>query len=70
MDKVIAGELEIYGSHGIQAHRYEALLAMIRTGRLRPERLIGKTVSLEEGIEELVHMDRFKTTGVTVIKSF
>jgi alcohol dehydrogenase len=70
MDKVIAGELEIYGSHGIQAHRYDALLAMIQAGRLRPERLIGKTVSLEEGIETLVCMDRFETTGVTVINTF
>jgi len=46
MDKVIANELEILGSHGMQAHRYGAMLAMIESGALAPERLIGKTVSL------------------------
>jgi alcohol dehydrogenase len=67
MAKVIANELEIYGSHGIQAHRYPELLAMIEAGALRPEDLIGKKVNLEEGIEALVDMDSFKALGVTVI---
>ena len=30
MGKVIAHELEIYGSHGMQAHRYPDMLAMIQ----------------------------------------
>jgi alcohol dehydrogenase len=34
MSKVIAHELEILGSHGMQAHRYDALFAMIETGKL------------------------------------
>ncbi len=70
MDKVIANELEIYGSHGIQAHRYDALLAMMASGRLAPEKLIGKTVSLEAGMAALVRMDRFEARGVTVIDRF
>ncbi|MDJ0783477.1 MAG: zinc-dependent alcohol dehydrogenase family protein [Desulfosarcinaceae bacterium] len=70
MDKVIADELVILGSHGIPAHRYDALLAMIAHGRLTPEKLIGKTVSLAEGIDILMRMDRFEATGVTVIDRF
>jgi len=70
MNKVIANELEILGSHGIQAYRYPALLEMIEAGKLHPEKLIGKTISLEEGAVELTKMDEFKGTGVTVITDF
>jgi len=68
MDKVIGRELELIGSHGMQAHRYPEMLEMIRTGKLQPQKLIGKTVSLEESITELANMDNFTSTGVTVIK--
>ncbi len=70
MDKVLANELEILGSHGIQAYKYELLLEMIKTGKVRPEKLIGKTISLEESLEALVNMDNFSDTGVTVIDRF
>ena len=36
MDKVIARELEILGSHGIQAYQYERLFEMTRSGKLKP----------------------------------
>jgi len=70
MDRVIANELEILGSHGIQAFRYAALFEMIRAGKLHPEKLIGKTISLEESLVELTQMDQFPGTGVTVIDRF
>ncbi|MBW1860874.1 MAG: zinc-dependent alcohol dehydrogenase family protein [Deltaproteobacteria bacterium] len=70
MDKIVANELEIVGSHGIQAHKYPELLAMIQTGKLCPEKLLGKTISLEESLDELINMDSFGGTGVTVINEF
>ena len=70
MDKVIANELEIYGSHGIQAHRYRTVFEMILSGKLAPDKLIGRRVTLEEGIQELVTMDQFKGTGIAVIDRF
>jgi len=70
MAKVIAYELEILGSHGMQAHRYDAMLAMVQSGKLAPEKLVGKTISLEQSIDELMQMDRFSAVGVTVIASF
>ena len=70
MDKVIARELELVGSHGIQAYRYPALFEMIRAKKLRPELLVGKTISLDEALVELTEMDSFKGTGVTVIDRF
>lgn len=70
MDRVIADELEILGSHGMQAHRYGELLAMIRAGELRPDRLVGETISLEESVDRLPAMKSFRGTGATVIDRF
>lgn len=70
MDQVIANELEIIGSHGMQAHKYPELLAMIRAGKLHPEKLVGKTIRLEDAPEALTTMDRHTGTGVTVIDRF
>ena len=70
MDAVIAGELEILGSHGMQAHRYPAMLSMIQSGKLTPHKLVGKTISLEESLTALVEMDRYPDVGVTVINKF
>ena len=70
MGKIIAHELEILGSHGMQAHRYPELLSMIENGYLRPDKLIGKTISLEDALIELPAMDEFAGVGVTVIDRF
>jgi alcohol dehydrogenase len=70
MDRVIANELEILGSHGMQAHKYPALLSMIRARKLFPEKLIGKTISLQESLVALADMDSFSEVGVTVIDRF
>jgi alcohol dehydrogenase len=70
MGKIIANELEILGSHGMQAHRYDALLAMLQAGKLAPERLIGRRIGLEQSIDALVNIDRFETAGITVVTTF
>ena len=70
MDKVIAHELELYGSHGIQAYEYPAVLAMIKAGKLSPQKLVGKTISLDDAPQELTNMNNFTGTGVTVISEF
>ncbi len=70
MDRIIAWELEILGSHGIQAYQYPRLFEMIRSAKLRPDLLVGRTISLEESLKALTEMDSFKGTGVTVIDSF
>ena len=68
MDKVVAHELEILGSHGMQAFRYLDMFEMIKNGKLKPELLVGKTISLEEAPKALVNMNRFENVGVTVIR--
>ena len=70
MDKVIAHELEILGSHGMQAHRYGAMLEMVQSGKLTPEKLVGKKISLQQSIDALMNMDKFEGVGVTVVTEF
>ena len=70
MAKVIGKELEILGSHGMQAYRYGAMLDMISSGKLDPSRLVGNRISLEEAPEALINMDKFHSLGATVITSF
>jgi alcohol dehydrogenase len=70
MDKVVANELELLGSHGMQAHRYGAMLDMALSGKLRPELLIGERISLEQSIEALMNMDKFQSVGVAVVTRF
>jgi alcohol dehydrogenase len=69
MDQVVAKELEILGSHGMQAHRYPAMLDMIRTGKLNPGRLIGRKIRLEEVVSALPSMDRDSSVGITIVNS-
>ncbi|MDU8885029.1 zinc-dependent alcohol dehydrogenase family protein [Yeosuana sp. MJ-SS3] len=70
MDKVLANELKIIGSHGMQAYKYPELLEMIKNGKLHPEKLIEKTISLEESTQALPNMNKFDHKGVWLIDSF
>lgn len=70
MGKVIAHELEIYGSHGMQAWRYDGMLEMILSGKLSPQKLIGKSLSLSEAIPALMAMDTAQETGISIIDRF
>ncbi|GAB5526817.1 MAG: zinc-dependent alcohol dehydrogenase family protein [Roseivirga sp.] len=70
MHLVVANELEIIGSHGMQAHAYPEMMEMIRTEKLQPAKLIGKLISLEEGATLLTQMNEFQGIGVQVITKF
>jgi len=70
MDAVVARELRIVGSHGMQAHAYPAMLAMIESGRLDPRRLIGERITLDESVDALCSMDSFAGTGIKVVDRF
>ena len=70
MDIVVAHELEILGSHGMQAYRYEAMFDLIKTGKLAPQKLLGQTISLEQSIDAMMNMDKSTSVGVTVVTEF
>jgi alcohol dehydrogenase len=69
MDVVIAHELEIYGSHGMAAHEYPPMLALVADGTLRPDRLVGSVIDLASAGTALAAMDRAASSaGMTVIQ--
>ena len=70
MDRVVGWELEIRGSHGMQAHRYPAMLEMIRAGKLKPQLLLGERITLDEAPGALMRMDTAGGAGISVITSF
>ena len=46
------------------------VLAMIKTGKLQPEKLIEKTISLQDATTALPGMKNFDNNGIWVITSF
>ena len=70
MHLVVANELEILGSHGMQAHAYPKMLDLIKTGNIKPEIMIQDRISLEEAASRLPEMNDFQNAGVTLITSF
>jgi D-arabinose 1-dehydrogenase-like Zn-dependent alcohol dehydrogenase len=67
MDLVIGRELEVYGSHGMAARDYPAMMAMVADGTLRPGLLVGDVITLAEVGAALAAMDGPSTTaGMTV----
>jgi alcohol dehydrogenase len=70
MAQVIGHELEIYGSHGMQAWRYDAMLSMLSAGKIAPQKLIGRRISLEEAVPALMTLDRAEGKGISVITRF
>ena len=68
MDLVVSQELEIYGSHGMPARDYPAMLTMIEDGTLRPGELVGQVIGLEDAGPALAAMDRSSAAGMTVVR--
>jgi alcohol dehydrogenase len=68
MDKVLANELEIIGSHGMQSFRYEAVFALIESGKVSPSKMIGREITLWQAPQALRNMDKFESLGITIIK--
>lgn len=44
------------------------MLAEIAAGTLRPELLLGRELSLEEGVDALLAMSEGSPTGVTILR--
>jgi alcohol dehydrogenase len=69
MDLVIARELEVYGSHGMAARDYPAMMRMVADGTLRPALLTGDVIGLEGVGQALAAMDAPSTAaGMTVVR--
>ena len=69
MDLVVARELSVHGSHGMPAHQYADLLAMVAGGALDPALLVGRVIGLDEAGAALAAMDEPATAaGMTVVR--
>ncbi|MFD4422832.1 zinc-dependent alcohol dehydrogenase family protein [Agromyces sp. NPDC058484] len=70
MDAVIAGELEILGSHGMAAHEYPSMLGAVASGDFRPIELVGRRITLDEVPNALAAMGTAggAGSGMTVVE--
>ena len=69
-DKVVANELEVIGSHGMQAYRIPPILELVSCKRLDPGRLVQSTIGLDQAPQALMDMGMFSGLGITVIDRF
>lgn len=60
-------EIELTGSHGMAAHAYPRMLAMVASGKLDPGRLVTSRLSLTEGMHHLSRMHEFPGAGMAVV---
>jgi D-arabinose 1-dehydrogenase-like Zn-dependent alcohol dehydrogenase len=67
MARAIGWELDLLGSHGMAAVDYPEMLALIEQGALRPDRLVERTIGLEEAAALLPVFDRATLAGITVV---
>jgi alcohol dehydrogenase len=67
MDRVIAWELDVLGSHGMASVDYPGMLRLVEAETLRPQALVERVVGLAEGARLLPLVDTATPVGVTVI---
>ncbi|MCI0158481.1 zinc-dependent alcohol dehydrogenase family protein [Leifsonia shinshuensis] len=67
LDRVIAWELDVLGSHGMAAADYPGMLALVASGDLRPDALVGRTVGLAEAARLLPLTESTPSVGITVL---
>ena len=67
MARVIGWELALLGSHGMAAVNYPAMLALIERGALQPQRLVERTIGLDEAAALLPEFDRASVAGLTIV---
>ena len=67
MARVIAWELDVFGSHGMAAADYPGMLALIDSGVLQPQGLIERVIGFEEAARLLPRFDTANVAGMTMI---
>lgn len=67
MDLVIARELAVFGTHGLAAADYPAMLALVRDRGVDLAALVGRTIALDQAPAALAAMGDPQGSGVTII---
>jgi D-arabinose 1-dehydrogenase-like Zn-dependent alcohol dehydrogenase len=66
LDRVLAWELDLLGSHGMPAVAYPALLDLVEQGTLRPGELVTRTVDLETAAQVMTATEPHP--GITITR--
>jgi alcohol dehydrogenase len=64
--RMIGHELDMKGSHGLQAHAYPGLFNLIRAGKLDPTLLVERSATLDEAPAALESLQEYHGCGVTI----
>lgn len=67
MARVIAWELDLLGSHGMAATDYPGMMQLIQQGLLQPQRLVERTIGLDEAAALLPRFDDSPVAGMTIV---
>ncbi|MEW2547027.1 zinc-binding dehydrogenase [Streptomyces sp. NPDC047002] len=70
MDRVVAHEIDVLGSHGMAAYAYPELMRQVAAGALRPDLLVTSVIGLEAAPAALAAMGRrtgAPSPGMTVV---
>jgi alcohol dehydrogenase len=67
LELALSRELELVGSHGLQASHYPELFHLIAAGKMDPSRLIRKKIALSEASRAFTDLGTFTGHGITVV---
>ena len=70
VDVMLGKELTVIASSGLPPTRYGAMLAMVTSGKLKPQDLVTGTIALEETGTTIAAMDSYATLGFVVIDRY
>ncbi|MBM4763343.1 alcohol dehydrogenase catalytic domain-containing protein [Bacillus sp. B15-48] len=70
IDMIVAMELNILGSYGSPAFRYNDMLQMVANGILKPKELVTQTINIHEVNSVMEAMTTFDTTGLTILNKW
>jgi D-arabinose 1-dehydrogenase-like Zn-dependent alcohol dehydrogenase len=70
VDIIVARELTVVGTIGMQPQRYPVMLRMVESGKLTPGKLVSRTVPIEQAGEVLASMSQYGTLGATVVNQW
>lgn len=70
IDRIVGSEITVVGSGSLPAPGYGAMMRMIEAGKLKPAKLVTRTVPLAEASAVLESMDSFATMGFVVVDSY
>ncbi|MCD2201212.1 zinc-dependent alcohol dehydrogenase family protein [Halobacterium sp. KA-4] len=70
VDEITRWDISVLGSRGMPPSRYDELLRMIASDRLRPSELVTERVPLENVSNRLAAMTDYETSGIELVTEF